>query len=240
MTFERLDSTNEEAKRRAQDGADTGLVLWAQSQSAGRGRRGRTWISPDGGLYFSILLRPNCSPAQAAQLSFVSALAVGDGIAAELRNSGDLKFKWPNDVLIEDRKIAGILLESANGAKNLEWLVVGIGINVANHPDNMDYPATSLNAESNSRPALEKVLGNVVRAFDNWMQIWLVEGFAPIQTAWLERARGLNQKIAVRLFDQTISGTFQGLAPDGALRLEVPGEGERIIPAGDVYFPGHN
>jgi BirA family biotin operon repressor/biotin-[acetyl-CoA-carboxylase] ligase len=235
--FDNLDSTNEEAKRRAQTGAAPGLIISAQSQSAGRGRQGRTWISPSGGLYFSILLRPTCPAAKAAQLSFVSALAVGEGIATSLRDPERLCFKWPNDVLIGMRKVAGILLESGSGSKNLEWLVVGIGINIASHPENMNYPATCLIHETGTACDPAQVLVNVVHAFDKWCRIWEGEGFEPLRVAWLDRARGLKTEIEVRLFEHSIRGVFQGLAPDGALRLEVPGEGERIIPAGDVYFP---
>jgi type III pantothenate kinase len=176
--FDNLDSTNEEAKRRAQTGAAPGLIISAQSQSAGRGRQGRTWISPSGGLYFSILLRPTCPAAKAAQLSFVSALAVGEGIATSLRDPERLCFKWPNDVLIGTRKVAGILLESGSGSKTLEWLVVGIGINIESHPENMNYPATCLIHETGTACDPAQVLGNVVHAFDKWCRIWEGEGYA--------------------------------------------------------------
>ena len=235
-TFDTLDSTNEEAKRQAQQGAEAGLVLWAKSQSLGRGRRGRTWISPEGGLYFSLLLKPDCSPERAAQLSFMSALAVAEGVAPILPGGREMSFKWPNDLLVGGRKVSGILLDSSGGAAAVEWLVVGIGINVDSHPDGTDYPATSLSSEGAAGVRHADLLGRIIAAFDRWLKIWEREGFDPVREAWLRGARGLGEAISVRLSDRTLEGVFRGLAPDGALILEVPGEGERIIPAGDVYF----
>lgn len=235
--FDTLDSTNEEAKRQALAGADPGLVVWAKSQSAGRGRRGRTWVSPAGGLYFSLLLKPDCPPARAAQLSFVSALAVAEGVAPDLPRDRGIAFKWPNDLLVNGRKISGILLESGGGSARVAWLVVGIGINVDSHPEGTEYPATSLFGEGAKGVRHGELLGRVVAAFHGWLGIWEREGFEPVREAWLGAARGLGEPISVRLPDRTLDGIFRGLAAEGALILDVLGEGERIIPAGDVYFP---
>ena len=128
LGFAELDSTNEEAKRQATAGAPEGALVWARAQSAGRGRRGRRWVSEPGNLYLSILLRPSFPPATAAQLGFAAALAVGEAAAAALPAGADVAYKWPNDVLISGRKASGILLESqAAGEGRLDWLVVGIG-----------------------------------------------------------------------------------------------------------------
>jgi BirA family transcriptional regulator, biotin operon repressor / biotin---[acetyl-CoA-carboxylase] ligase len=237
VRFPVLDSTNEEGKRQAEAGADGGLILWADTQTAGRGRRGRTWISPEGGLYFSLLLRPTCSPSVAAQLSFVSAIALADAVRPTLTQPDLLALKWPNDVLIDGKKIAGILLESGTKTGTLDWLVVGVGLNIAAHPESADYPATSLNAHASAAIRTVEILDDIVRAFEKWYQVWSLDGFEPVRTAWLQSARGLDQPIAVRLPKETLHGVFRGLGPDGALRLELPNEGERTIPAGDVYFP---
>lgn len=235
--FDTLDSTNEEAKRQALSGAEEGLVVWARRQTAGRGRRGRTWISPEGGLYFSILVRPECPANQAAQLSFLSAVAVGEAAAPHLQSPESLTFKWPNDLLIGGRKVCGILLESGGAAQGVSWLVVGIGLNLASHPENADYPATSLAAEGATHIEAEALLTAIIHSFDGWLRRWRTEAFVPVRSAWLARVKGLGEEIIVRLPEQSVKGVFKALNPDGALILEVPGEGERIISAGDVYFP---
>ena len=129
------------------DGALDGTVIWAKSQTAGRGRQGRQWQSPEGNLYCSIIVRPAVRAADAAQFSFVTALALGQALSGLLPDSVEMRYKWPNDLLLDARKVAGILLESSGGADGgLDWLVVGAGLNVEEFPRLLPdgYPATSL------------------------------------------------------------------------------------------------
>src|SRR5262249_47981168 len=130
-SFDDIDSTNEEARRRAGAGARGPLWIWAQRQTAGRGRRGRAWESPLGNLSCTLLFAPHATAAAAARLSFVASLAVRD-LVAELLPDAEVKVKWPNDVLLDGRKTSGILLESAGetGSGDLPWLAVGIGVNL--------------------------------------------------------------------------------------------------------------
>jgi len=147
LSFAAIDSTNEEAKRQAAAGAPEGTLIWARAQQAGRGRRGRPWVSEPGNLYMSLLLRPDRAAPAAAQLGFAAALAVGEAALPLLPASAALAYKWPNDVLIDGRKTSGILLESqAAGEGRLDWLVVGIGVNLVSFPEGAEYPATSLAA----------------------------------------------------------------------------------------------
>lgn len=233
--FDELDSTNEELKRRAAAGAAAGTLVWARSQSAGRGRRGRRWTSPPGNLYMSILLRPECGAGAAAQLGFAAALAVGEAVAPLLPASAGLAYKWPNDVLVGGRKISGILLESqAAGEGRLDWVVVGIGVNLASFPETSDYPATSLVAAGARPVSLEALLKAVAGRFLVWYERWLAEGFAPLRRAWLARAYGVGERIRVRLADGESTGRFAGLDEEGALLLE-DGPTRRRIAAGDVF-----
>ena len=149
VEMDSVDSTNTEAKRLACAGAADGTIVWAQRQTAGRGRRGRTWTSEPGNLYASFVLRPGCAPMQAAQLTFVAALAVRDLLSIYLNNSDSIACKWPNDVLVGGRKISGILLEtSTSGSGVVDWLGLGIGVNLRHHPDiGGRHPATNLCAE---------------------------------------------------------------------------------------------
>src|SRR5262245_30775601 len=144
-----IGSTNDEAKRLARDGAAEGTLVWALEQTAGRGRRGRAWVSPRGNLYASAIMRPNCPANRAAQPGFVAALAIVDGLASLFPPPNNLSYKWPNDVLVSGRKIAGILLESETSAiEDVEFVVVGVGINLVTSPRNMEFPATSIMEEN--------------------------------------------------------------------------------------------
>lgn len=235
-SFATIDSTNDEARRRAEAGEPEGAVIVAASQTKGRGRRGRTWISPPGNLHCSILLRPHCDVADAANLSFVAALALAEALDGPAGNSERITVKWPNDVLLDHRKVAGILLESESAEGALQWVVIGIGVDVEYFPTGVDFPAISLRA-AGCRADSDSVRDAVLRRFWVWYARWMSEGFAPVRDEWLARAAALGETIAVRLQDETIEGVFAGLDGDGALLLDVAG-GRRRITAGDVFFPG--
>ncbi len=238
VTRETVDSTNDEAKRLARAGAEDGTLVWARSQTAGRGRGGRSWVSPPGNLYFSLVLRPACAPAQAAELAFVAALGVGNALGAVLPPLSEVRYKWPNDVLLNERKVAGILLETESAAGGeLDWLVLGIGINIASHPEDAGFPATNLEFESGIKQDSAEVLAAFARHFLVWVNRWLDEGFAPVRAAWMAQAMGIGERIRVRLPTETLRGKFVDLEPDGRLVLDLGGKGGvRRISAGDVFF----
>ena len=233
-----VDSTNFEARRRAENGAPDSTVIWATSQSAGRGRRGRQWSSPKGGLYFSILIRPEYPAATVMQLGFIMANAIAGAVSSALPGTA-VQTKWPNDVMVGGKKISGILLESeSTGDNRVSWVIIGVGINIETHPDkiNSELEATSIAAEGGDA-LIEKMLSTIMGRFDAGFNEWQELGFAPVRGAWLERAYGLGKKIIVRLPNETIPGTFKQLDESGALVLAVDGEQEdRIITAGDVFL----
>jgi BirA family transcriptional regulator, biotin operon repressor / biotin---[acetyl-CoA-carboxylase] ligase len=234
VAFDVIDSTNDEARRRAREGAAEGLLVWAKEQSAGRGRRGRSFASPRGNLYMSVLLRPTRLAVEAAQLSFAGALAVGDAAAALLPDAARLCYKWPNDVLIDGRKLSGVLLESqAAGEGRLDWLVLGMGVNLASYPEGLEFPAISLKA-AGADISVETLLTAVAERFLFWYERWQAAGFAPLRAAWLSRAQGLGGAIRVRLQAGELLGRFAGLDQEGALLLEDAG-GRRRIAAGDIF-----
>ena len=235
--FDEIDSTNEEAKRRAASGERGPLWISAGSQTAGRGRRGREWVSQVGNLMATLLLWPDASPQQSASLSFVAALAVHEAVSAWIAPQ-TVRVKWPNDVLISGRKTSGILLESAStsDATKLPWLAVGVGINLVSAPAVANYPATFVNDHGNAPDALE-ALSVLAMAWDRNYRIWQSEGFEPIRKAWLSVAAGLGQPIEVRLAQESMTGTFETLMPDGALQLKLPSGEARAVTAGEVFFP---
>ena len=234
IALDAVGSTNDEARARARLGAADGTIVWARSQTAGRGRRGRAWASPAGNLYVSLLLRPSGPPATVAQLGFVAALALADTLqqAAPLAAT---TLKWPNDVLLGGRKLAGILLESEGARRDgVDALILGLGVNLAAHPADAEFPATDLRAEG-ATLAAEAALESFVAAFDRWRQRWVSEGFAPARAAWRARAHGLGQPIRVRLADATLEGIFADLDAEGFLLLDTR-DGRRRVSAGDVFF----
>lgn len=235
VSHDSLDSTNEEAKRLAAGGAPDCTVVWARRQTAGRGRRGREWHTAEGNLACSILLRPEGHARRALQLSFVAAICMADAVASVLPRSAYVTCKWPNDVLVEGRKVSGILLESeAPALGGIDWLVVGVGLNIASHPEDMDCPATSLLAEGAVDVTPAQMLETFCLRFLAGMVTCKNLGFEPIRRAWLKRAHGLGKEITVRLERETLSGEFARLDEEGALILLHNGA-ERRITAGDVY-----
>ena len=235
-SFDELDSTNEEARRRAANGERGPLWIWALQQTAGRGRRGRNWDSPTGNLMCTLLLAPAVPPAAAARLSFVAALAVHDLVATHV-SAERVSVKWPNDVLIDGLKVAGILLESSgdSGAGLLPWLAVGIGINLQHAPADANYPATAIAAHG---PALAptEALATLAAKWDQHFRVWRASGFAPIREAWLARAAGVGRAMQARLPNETVNGRFEGLDGEGALLLALPDGSTRVITAGEVFF----
>jgi len=232
VALESVGSTNEEAKRLARAGAVEGTLVWARQQISGRGRRGREWVSPPGNLYLSIVLRPEAAQARHGELGFVAALAIGETVGAFLPALVELRYKWPNDVLIGGRKTSGILLENESGE---DWLILGVGINVAHHPEGTETPATSLLAEGAPDATVESVLERFARAFLVWVNRWVDDGFRPIRAAWMSRALGRNENIRVRLPNETLEGRFVDLDETGALLVETAAGQRRIIRAGEVY-----
>lgn len=241
VALDSIDSTNEEARRRiaaVPGGLPEGTLIWAAEQTAGRGRRGRSWSSPRGNLYLSLVLRPACAPAAAAQLGFVAAVALAETLAALLPGPERVRLKWPNDVLVDGAKVSGILLEAGSAtAGRLDALILGVGVNLASRPDSGLYKTISLR-EAGAATDPADLLERFAERFLAWYDIWRREGFAPLRAAWLDRAAGLGQTIEVRLDHETLVGRFATLDETGALALDLPDDGRRLVAAGDVFFPG--
>jgi len=239
--YEELPSTSDEAKALAAEGAPHGTVVIAKSQTAGRGRQDRNWVSPPGNLYLSAILRPDLPPARAAQAGFVAAVAVGETVrrllpdSRSLPDAGRVTLKWPNDVLIAGAKVAGILPESAIAGGSLAWIVLGIGLNLAHAPAETTRPATALRNHVPDVPAPGAAAALLLRDLASWYERWLTEGFQPVLSEWLRHATAIGGTIEVRLGGVVRTGRFAGLDEDAALLLETPNGRERIT-AGEVGF----
>jgi len=225
--YERLGSTNDEARRLADSGAPHGTAVHADQQTAGRGRLTRRWFSPPGNLYLSIVLRLDLPPPRRVELGFLAALAVADGVDALLPRQVRATLKWPNDVLVRDGKIAGILVEQAG-----EALILGIGLNVLHAPSGVPYPVSTI-VGCGGLATVDGTREKLLQALASWLAVWQQHGFAPVRSAWLARAHPPGSALGVRLADRFVTGQFAGIDIDGALLLDTA-QGRARIVAGDV------
>jgi BirA family biotin operon repressor/biotin-[acetyl-CoA-carboxylase] ligase len=239
VRLETVDSTNAEARRRAKAGEPGPLWIWSARQSQGRGRGGREWISHHGNLFASLLIGVNCPMRVAGQLALVAGIVAYDTIAKLIAYEGrsELLLKWPNDVLLSGEKLCGMLLESVGSqVESRSVVVIGTGINLANHPEDLPQPAVSLAAYGMTvtpNDALEVLAATT----HEWLARW-GEGscFPSIRRAWLDRAGPTGRPLRAKINDEETDGVYAGLDADGALRLLTPDGGEYRISAGDVFF----
>lgn len=233
-SFETIGSTNAEALARARAGDDGPLWIVSSEQTKGRGRRGRAWATTGGNLAASLLLRCDVPPGLAATLGFVAALSLEEALQSCAPGLA-VTLKWPNDVLAEGSKLAGILLESERAGDALR-IVVGIGVNVASSPSDTAFPAVSLSDLGRAVRA-QDLFGTLSDAWIDVHRIWEGgAGMPRIRTLWLAKAAGVGQPVRVSLDERTIEGVFETLDEQG--RLIVRGADGRLTPvsAGDVHF----
>lgn len=239
LLLEQTDSTNAEARRRAEAGEAGPLWIAARRQSAGRGRRGRAWEGDTGNLFTTLLTTTRKPPAEAAQVTFIAALAVAD-LLDRYAPPSLVTIKWPNDVMLAGRKASGILVESGVHEMGGLWLAVGIGVNLTEAPQGTERPATALShhlsADHAAPPKVEAAAEQLAAAFAIWMERWETLGFQPILDAWAARTPGLDGPAVARLGHETVEGRAEGVAADGALRLRLADGSLRLISAGDVFF----
>jgi BirA family biotin operon repressor/biotin-[acetyl-CoA-carboxylase] ligase len=228
--FEALDSTSLEAKRRAHSGSRGPVWIVALEQTAGYGRRGSQWEQRIGDIAATFLFEERAPSDSVAQLAFVAALAVAETIAAFA--AAPLSLKWPNDVLANGGKISGILLELID-AKPASLIALGIGVNIVSKPQGVQHPTARLLDFAAHAPTPADFVERLDACFGGWRKRWLAQGFAPIRSAWLERAAGLGKTIRVQLPQEIVEGTFVDLDQGGALVLDCAGE-RRLISAGSI------
>lgn len=227
IVLDETESTNAEALR-----AEPPAWILARRQTAARGRRGRAWAMPPGNFAASLALRPDMPPETAALFSFVAAVALHDVLAS--LTDRELLLKWPNDVLLDGGKVAGILLEASGHGSRLDRLVVGIGVNVATAPIHVEEGATPP-ASLELDVAPEAFLDRLAPAFAARETVFRREGFGPIRAAWLARAARLGQPLVARTGRESQSGVFQDVDETGALVLSTA-RGTRTVTAADVFF----
>jgi BirA family biotin operon repressor/biotin-[acetyl-CoA-carboxylase] ligase len=239
FAFDQIDSTNDEAFRLLRNGTPVPFWVIAREQTRGRGRGSRPWVSPPGNLYATCAFRPFCSTAAAAQLSFVAGLAAHDALAAALPEGmrPALRIKWPNDVMLGDAKLGGILLESAQLPQEAQIAVlIGFGLNLAIAPDiGGRATASAAGGEPLSPKTLQRDLAATLEAR---LALWdRGLGFDAIRAAWTSRAYRLGQEISVAVHGGEVGGRFEGVDDGGALKILTPGGEIRHVLSGEVVLP---
>ncbi len=233
-SFESVHSTQDVVKELAESGAPEGMGVHAQKQIGGRGRHGRIWVSKQGNLYLSVLLRPLCPARHIGQLSILIAVALADTILEYLPVADDLMLKWPNDILLKNRKCAGILIETGlSGDGAISHAVLGVGVNIAHAPPEIgaclgEYAENPVNIES----FRDRFLENLGAGY----ALWREKGFEDIKRRWLALAHQKGANMQVRIGDQVESGQFLGIDDDGNLLILGPGGLEKKVTAGEVYL----
>lgn len=234
LSYDEVDSTNDEARRLAEGGASHGAFLWAKRQSAGRGRMGRRWVSEEGNLFVSVLLHPPVEAERLSELSFVSALAARDTLLPIVDETLALQLKWPNDVLLGERKVGGVLLESFRTENGTLWAVVGLGINIEHYPAEVMFPATCLKEAGVQIVSAKIVLSRFIHHFIQHYDAWMDEGFAPVRAQWRKYGWRMGEELQVTTGEGCVRGRFEDIDERGRLRLAMPDGARRIISAGDV------
>ena len=231
--YDVLESTQSLLKDWAEDGAPEGRVIQARSQQGGRGRHGNHWASPPGNLYCSLLLRPGHAAhvGQWASLSYCAGLALVRTLSACIGDSADIRLKWPNDILINSMKVSGILLDMQLHANMPDWVIIGIGVNVAQGPD----ACTHLNAHSDDEVFVDQLRDSFLHEFSGIYHEWLSYGFKPFQQIWLSYAPDLHGRITARTPHGEVVGTFVELDQAGALCLRDDAAQLHKITAGDIH-----
>jgi BirA family biotin operon repressor/biotin-[acetyl-CoA-carboxylase] ligase len=224
-------STNDDLATLAEQGAAEGAWLRAERQTGGRGRHGRVWQSPAGNLYASTLVRLQPTDPPAPTLALVAAVALHDVVQA-YAGGAEIRIKWPNDLVARGAKLSGILLERSGDA-----VIIGFGVNLADHPTDTPRPATSLAALAGVAPDAAALLADLAASFAGWLSRWRSEGFAPVRGRWLERAHPRGTALSTSGADgASLDGLFDGLDDDGALRLRLADGSTHVIHAGDVFL----
>ena len=236
LRYDSLDSTNSEAASQAKRGADEGLCVVAKQQTAGKGRHGRKWISPENaGLYFSIVLRPKIETRFLPLLTLMSAVVVSDVLSESYNLKPDIK--WANDVHIDGKKICGILAEAIETTKGLA-VIVGIGINLksSNFPTELNKISTSVEAQTNEIPEVENLLKNLTAKFaDFYETLNNKNGAEKIRQEWMRRSSyAFDKQVRAVLTNENITGKTCGIQENGALRIKQADGKIRVIQAGDI------
>ena len=237
LELDEIDSTNEEAKRLLQKSTlEHGSIIWAKKQTAGRGRLGRDWVSPEGNLYFSMIIHPDATRASLPQYSPFAVAVLSSVISWHLDDPEYVSYKWPNDILIRDKKTAGILIESNQDSGELV-LIMGIGVNINSSPAKTYFPATSMAEENVKDTDAFNLLSRFLSEYDVWWQFWHAKGFHSVIKELQPHLYGVGKMMRLQITpNRWVDGICRGIDEYGCLLLEVEKGKIEVFHAGDVFM----
>lgn len=226
--YKEVSSTNEEALDLIERGISNETVIIADKQTEGRGRTGKSWVSPEGNFYASLIINQETDVSKLTELTFVTALAVGNTLLSFISDS-NVQHKWPNDILIDDKKISGILLEKKS---NSNWLIIGIGININHAP----LPGTTCISNYGESVSNIDLLKKLIINFNKLRKQWLFDGFYAIREMWLKKVFKMNEQISVKLADKLYEGIFADIDKSGKLVLQQKDGSLIYFDAGELFI----
>ncbi len=234
--FTECDSTNRAANNLALSKYSAPVWFVAGQQTNGRGRQDRKWASPIGNVYASLLFRPRLKVQHAGALPFITALAARSTFVDLGMEEAAVKCKWPNDILLNDKKACGILIESSASSDGyLDHVIIGIGMNLLHSPDDAAYGATSIYEETVHKPSVKQAVSILAKQVQTRIDAWKVDDFAPIKEEWTKHAWGLDKMRQIRTVKETFEATLLGLDDQGGLKVRLENGEERVIYTADVF-----
>ena len=234
LSYESLDSTNDTAYHLAENGEKEGTVVVSERQRRGKGRQGRQWVSPKGGIYLSCILKPDIEPKEVAKITLVSAVA----LAASIREVAgvDAMIKWPNDIMVKRKKVCGILTEMKAEQDKVNFLIVGIGLNVDSQVSSLPKGATSLNKESDSKVSKVALAKRILENLEHYVLLFKKDGFNKIRDEWHHYSATIGNHVKVHCHNEQIEGQALDVDSDGALVVRLDSGFQRRILSGDVVI----
>ncbi len=241
LIFDEVDSTNLEAKRLVDSRIDDKFIIWSKKQTHGKGKRNSKWSSLEGNLFFSVIDKLDFPIHNTPQLSFITGLAIRHGIRTATKEQAlnfDVKLKWPNDIIINDKKVGGVLLESAHCFNDIDskYVIIGVGINVNKTPRVNKYTPSCLKEEGAEYMEVDFLLDKIMSAFSKYYNMWKEEGFIKLRELWLNHAYRLNSTVTIKSGKNRISGKYKDIDFNGKIRIQLAGGTICSLSAGELIF----
>lgn len=235
VTLERTDSSRAHAERLAARGSEEGTLVWAKSQEKGIGRKGNYWMSGNRNLHCALILRPKENLETCCQLSLLATVCAAMAISRQAEPLEEFRYRWPNDIVLNQGKVAGITLSGHVSDCLVDWLVVALNVNVYDHPHSKGLDAASMRGEGFRFDRI-RLLEDYSREFLSWLNRWSDEGFEPIRKAWMFKGHEKNDEVKIKMGEQTLSGAFEDIKPDGAMLVKTKNNSE-IIGLSQFFSP---